>query len=83
MLKPDDETGKREVPYISDLTKLLTVTFEDQDCDERASYLMKKHFIQKYPTLEHVEMDALKTNYLSEVLEKRESIKNVWAKVER
>lgn len=83
MLKPDDKTGKREVPYISDLTKLLTVIFEDRDCDERASYLMKKHFIQKYPTLEDVQIDDLSTNYLSEFLERRESIKHVWAKAER
>ncbi|XP_066261797.1 general transcription factor 3C polypeptide 1 [Euwallacea similis] len=52
MLKPDDDSGERLVPYISNLTKLLTETFDEVESDDGASYLMKKHFVQKYPALE-------------------------------
>uniref|UniRef100_A0AAR5PS10 B-block binding subunit of TFIIIC domain-containing protein n=1 Tax=Dendroctonus ponderosae TaxID=77166 RepID=A0AAR5PS10_DENPD len=72
MLKPLDSQEKRLVPHICDLTKLLSTTFEDIETDDRASYLMKKYFVQQYPTLQSFKVDGLET--LAATLERTCSI---------
>ncbi|ERL87841.1 hypothetical protein D910_05229 [Dendroctonus ponderosae] len=72
MLKPLDSQEKRLVPHVCDLTKLLSTTFEEIETDDRASYLMKKYFVQQYPTLQSFKVDGLET--LAATLERTCSI---------
>lgn len=83
MLKRYDDKEKPVVPYISDLTRLLNENFEDIENDDRAYYLMKKHFVQQYPSVEKIQINGLDNHYLSDFFENRSSIKDVWVRVEK
>lgn len=77
MLKPLG-SQERLVPHFCELTKLLSTTFEDIETDDRASSLIKKYFVQQYPSCQSFKVGGLET--LAATLQRTCSIE---AKVER
>ncbi|CAG9770226.1 unnamed protein product [Ceutorhynchus assimilis] len=83
MLKQYDSSKKRLVPYISDLTKLLSVNFEEFENEEAGYNLMKKHFVQQYPSLKTINADGLNAHYLSDYIESRSQLEEIWISLEK
>ncbi|KAF7286167.1 hypothetical protein GWI33_007129 [Rhynchophorus ferrugineus] len=77
MLRVTSKEEKRNVPYITDLTKLLTENFDEIETDELTIDRLKKHFVQQYPSLVTFEADA-SHNSITESIENKMKLNNLW-----